>query len=54
MPDLTALDLQARSLAPAVPTRAVDRTITGGARTRDLGGTLSTPQMTDEILRQLA
>jgi 3-isopropylmalate dehydrogenase len=33
---------------------AVDRTITEGARTRDLGGTLSTTQMADEILRRLA
>ncbi len=32
---------------------AVDRTITEGARTRDLGGTLSTTQMSDEILRRL-
>lgn len=27
MPDLTALDLQARELAPAVPTRAVDHAL---------------------------
>jgi 3-isopropylmalate dehydrogenase len=33
---------------------AVERTITEGARTRDLGGTLSTSQMADEILRRLA
>jgi 3-isopropylmalate dehydrogenase len=33
---------------------AVDRTITEGARTRDLGGTLSTTQMSAEILRRLA
>ncbi len=32
---------------------AVDRTISDGCRTRDLGGTLSTTQMTDEILRRL-
>jgi 3-isopropylmalate dehydrogenase len=32
---------------------AVDRTITDGFRTRDLGGTLSTTQMTDEVLRRL-
>jgi 3-isopropylmalate dehydrogenase len=32
---------------------AVDRTITGGSRTRDLGGPLSTTQMTEEILRRL-
>ncbi len=32
---------------------AVDRTITGGCRTRDLGGALSTTQMTDEILKRL-
>jgi len=32
---------------------AVDRTITEGARTRDLGGMLSTTQMTEEILRRL-
>jgi 3-isopropylmalate dehydrogenase len=33
---------------------AVDRAITDGCRTRDLGGTLSTTQMTDEILARLA
>ena len=43
---------------PAPPRRsviedAVDRAITEGCRTRDLGGTLSTTQMTDEILRRL-
>jgi 3-isopropylmalate dehydrogenase len=32
---------------------AVDRAITEGCRTRDLGGTLSTRQMADEILRRL-
>jgi len=32
---------------------AVDRTITEGARTRDLGGTLSTTQMSEEILRRI-
>ena len=33
--------------------RAVDQTITNGARTRDLGGTLTTRQMTDEIIKNL-
>lgn len=33
--------------------RAVDETITNGARTRDLGGTLTTRQMTDEIIKNL-
>jgi 3-isopropylmalate dehydrogenase len=32
---------------------AVNRAITDGCRTRDLGGTLSTRQMTDEVLRRL-
>lgn len=32
---------------------AVDRTIAEGCRTRDLGGSLSTTAMTDEILRRL-
>ncbi len=32
---------------------AVDRVITAGARTADLGGTLSTRQMTEEILKNL-
>ena len=32
---------------------AVDRAITDGARTADLGGTLTTRQMTDEIIRSL-
>jgi 3-isopropylmalate dehydrogenase len=32
---------------------AVDRTITDGARTADLGGTLSTREMAEEILRRL-
>ncbi len=32
---------------------AVDRVITDGCRTRDLGGTLSTRQMADEIARRL-
>jgi 3-isopropylmalate dehydrogenase len=32
---------------------AVDRTITEGCRTRDLGGTLSTRQMADEVVRRL-
>jgi 3-isopropylmalate dehydrogenase len=34
--------------------QAVDRTITEGARTADLGGKLSTTQMADEILKRLA
>src|SRR5215211_8951686 len=33
--------------------RAVDRAITEGARTTDLGGTLTTRQMTDEIIKYL-
>lgn len=33
--------------------RAVDQSITNGARTADLGGTLTTRQMTDEIIKQL-
>jgi len=33
--------------------RAVDETITNGARTADLGGTLTTRQMTDEIIKHL-
>jgi 3-isopropylmalate dehydrogenase len=33
---------------------AVDRAISEGCRTRDLGGALSTRQMADEILRRLA
>ena len=32
---------------------AVHQTITGGARTADLGGTLTTRQMTDEIIKHL-
>ena len=32
---------------------AVDRAITEGCRTRDLGGTLSTTAMTDELLTRL-
>jgi len=31
--------------------QAVDETITQGARTMDLGGTLTTRQMTDEIIK---
>ena len=31
--------------------RAIDRAITNGARTTDLGGTLTTRQMTDEIIK---
>ncbi|HSN13811.1 MAG TPA: isocitrate/isopropylmalate family dehydrogenase, partial [Anaeromyxobacteraceae bacterium] len=34
--------------------KAVDLTITEGARTADLGGKLSTTQMADEILKRLA
>jgi 3-isopropylmalate dehydrogenase len=34
--------------------KAVDQTITEGARTADLGGKLSTTQMADEILKRLA
>jgi 3-isopropylmalate dehydrogenase len=33
--------------------RAVDRAITDGARTADLGGKLTTRQMTDEIIKYL-
>jgi len=33
--------------------RAVDETITNGARTMDLGGMLTTRQMTDEIIKNL-
>jgi 3-isopropylmalate dehydrogenase len=33
--------------------KAVDQTITAGARTADLGGTLTTRQMTDEIIKHL-
>jgi 3-isopropylmalate dehydrogenase len=33
--------------------KAVDETITAGARTADLGGKLSTTQMADEIIRRL-
>ena len=33
--------------------RAVDQAITDGARTRDLGGKLTTRQMTDEIIKHL-
>ena len=32
---------------------AVDRAVAEGCRTRDLGGTLSTTQMTEEVLRRL-
>jgi 3-isopropylmalate dehydrogenase len=32
---------------------AVNQTITEGARTADLGGTLTTRQMTDEIIKHL-
>ncbi len=33
--------------------KAVESTITSGARTADLGGKLSTRQMTDEIIKHL-
>jgi len=33
--------------------KAVEQTITDGARTTDLGGKLTTRQMTDEILKRL-
>jgi len=33
--------------------RAVDETITAGARTTDIGGKLTTRQMTDEIIKRL-
>ena len=33
--------------------RAADAAITGGARTADLGGKLSTRGMADEVLRRL-
>jgi 3-isopropylmalate dehydrogenase len=33
--------------------RAVDQAITDGARTADLGGKLTTRQMTDEIIKHL-
>jgi 3-isopropylmalate dehydrogenase len=33
--------------------QAVHQTITDGARTADLGGTLTTRQMTDEIIKHL-
>ena len=33
--------------------KAVDQAITDGARTADLGGTLTTDQMTDEIIKHL-
>ena len=33
--------------------RAVDEAITEGARTADLGGQLTTRQMTDEIIKHL-
>ncbi|HZM21885.1 MAG TPA: isocitrate/isopropylmalate family dehydrogenase [Anaerolineales bacterium] len=33
--------------------RAVDETITAGARTTDLGGKLTTRQMTDEIIKRI-
>ena len=33
--------------------QAVDQTITEGARTTDIGGKLSTRQMTDEIIKRI-
>jgi 3-isopropylmalate dehydrogenase len=33
--------------------KAVDEAITAGARTADIGGTLTTRQMTDEIIKHL-
>ena len=42
------LENEARSIE-----EAVDQTITAGARTADLGGTLTTRQMTDEIIKHL-
>lgn len=45
-----SLKLEAEAVAIE---NAVDQTITAGARTVDLGGTLSTRQMTDEILKNL-
>jgi 3-isopropylmalate dehydrogenase len=38
----------------AIIEKAVDETITEGARTADLGGKLSTTQMADEILKRIA
>jgi 3-isopropylmalate dehydrogenase len=42
------LEAEARAIEAAA-----DAAITDGARTRDLGGTLSTTQMTEEVLRRL-
>jgi len=42
------LDAEAESIE-----KAVHQTITAGARTADLGGRLSTRQMTDEIIKHL-
>ena len=54
---LSAAMMLRHSLGLAVEAKAiedaVDRAITEGARTRDLGGSLSTTQMTEEILRRL-
>jgi len=33
--------------------KAVDETITEGARTTDIGGKLTTRQMTDEIIKRI-
>jgi 3-isopropylmalate dehydrogenase len=33
---------------------AVDRAVAEGCRTKDLGGSLATAQMTDEVLKRLA
>jgi 3-isopropylmalate dehydrogenase len=45
-----SLDLEREAVAIE---RAVDRAITDGCRTRDLGGSLATTAMTDEIIRRL-
>jgi 3-isopropylmalate dehydrogenase len=45
-----SLNLEAEA---ALIERAVDAVITDGCRTADLGGTLTTAQMTDEILNRL-
>ena len=45
-----SLELEAEAAAIE---KAVDDAITGGARTADLGGKLSTRQMAEEIIRRL-
>jgi 3-isopropylmalate dehydrogenase len=45
-----SLKLEAEAVAIE---RAVDETITAGARTADLGGTLTTRQMADEVIKNL-